>query len=57
MKLNLYKLKKKTKKYYILKLNEQCRRSAENRKVLSPGTLNILLSPEFSPVQRANLRL
>ena len=37
-------------------LNKQCRRPAENQKVLSSSTLDILLSQEFPSVQSANLR-
>ena len=55
MKVVLFKLKGKTKKEYYL--NELCRRPAGNRKVLSPGTLDIFFSQELSSVQRENLSL
>ena len=50
MKLVLYKLRKKNSIY----LNKECRSPAENQKVLSPDTLDILLPQDFSSVQREN---
>ena len=38
-------------------LNKHCRSFAENQKLSSPETLDILVPQEFASVQRANLRL